>query len=404
VAQQQTTRILAGRIVDAQGERENVAVTIADRRIVALENITNALRPRSGDIDARDALLLPGFIDIHVHGGAGRYVMEGTQDAMQAIARHLARHGVTGFLATTVTGPWEQQAQALAVTAQTMRSEGSASEENAAKDSGNGVENVKSGAAILGCHLEGPYINPKKKGAQPAQYVRLPDVKELQRECGDNLKYVRVVTLAPEMPGGLELTRFLAGQGIIASIGHTDATYEQMGAAIDAGARHVTHCYNAMRPLDSREPGVVGAALARPELSAELIWDNVHVHPASCRALINAKTAQGVILISDGIQGADMGDGYEFSLGDLTIVVRDGTARLSDGTLAGSVLTLDRAFANAAPFSLAERARMTSYNAAVALGLGHRKGLLRPGYDADLTLLNADGAVRQTWVAGAAAL
>ena len=281
MAQQQTTRILTGRIADAHGERENVAVTIADGRIVALETITNALRPQSGDIEARDALLLPGFIDIHVHGGVGRYVMEGTQDALQTIARHLARHGVTGFLATTVTAPWEQQTQALAVTAQIMRSAVSELQGSSGTDVGNGAGNAKSGATILGCHLEGPYINPKKKGAQPAQYVRLPDVAELQRECGENLKYVRVVTLAPEMPGGLEMTRFLAGQGIIASIGHTDATYKDMEAAIDAGARHVTHCYNAMRPLDSREPGVVGAVLARPELSAELIWDTVHVHPAS---------------------------------------------------------------------------------------------------------------------------
>ena len=387
MTQQPTTRILAGRIADALGERENVMVTVEDGRIASLEAITNATHPQPGDVDARDALLVPGFIDIHVHGGAGRYVMEGTQDALQAFARHLARHGVTGFLATTVTAPWEQQVQALAVTAQVMRSQ----------ESG---EDGIGGATVLGCHLEGPYINPKKKGAQPEQYVRLPDVAELQRECGDNLEYVRVVTLAPEMPGGLELTRFLAAQGIIASVGHTDATYAQMSEAIDAGARHVTHCYNAMRPLDSREPGVVGAALARPELSAELIWDNVHVHPASGRALINAKTASGVILISDGIQGADMGDGYEFNLGDLTITVRDGQARLPDSTLAGSVLTLDKAFANAAAFTLPERARMTSYNAAVALGLSHRKGLLRAGFDADLVLLNADSTVRQTWVTG----
>ena len=381
----QKVRILAGHIADALQERVGVALTLEGGRITALEPIDATTRPQTGDIDARDCLLVPGFIDIHVHGGVGRNVMEGSGKALDAIAAHLASHGVTGFLATTVTGPWEQQAQALAVTAQHMQS----------------MENGTQGAAILGCHLEGPYINPKRKGAQPGNYVREPNVEELVRECGANLAAVRVVTLAPEMPGGLDLTRFLAANGIIPSIGHTDATYAQMCAAIDVGARHVTHCYNAMRPLEGREPGVVGAALARPELTAELIWDNIHVHPASCAALINAKGAEGVILISDGIPGAGMEDGYAFSLGDHTITVQSGTARLPDGTLAGSLLTLDKAFANAGPYyTLRERARMTSYNASLALGLGHRKGLLRPGYDADLILLNPDGAVRQTWVGG----
>ena len=360
-----------------------MAITVEDGRIALLEPWDDGTPPQ-GDIDARDALLLPGFIDIHVHGGAGRYVMEGTDDALDAVAAHLARHGVTGFLPTTITAPWPQQAQALKVAAQKLRS----------------PDNGATGAAVLGCHLEGPYINPKKKGAQPGAYVRVPDVEELKRECGTNLEAVRVITLAPEMDGGLELIRFLASRNIIASVGHTDATYAQMCAAIDAGARHVTHCYNAMRPLDSREPGVVGAVLARPELSAELIWDNAHVHPASCRALINAKTAQGVILISDGIPGAGMAEGYEFSLGDLPVVVHDGTARLPDGTLAGSILTMDRAFANALPFTLSDRACMTSYNAANALGLAHRKGLIRAGYDADMVLLNANGTVRQTIIAG----
>jgi N-acetylglucosamine-6-phosphate deacetylase len=208
------------------------------------------------------------------------------------------------------------------------------------------------------------------------------------------------MTLAPEMPGALELIRFLVKNRIIASVGHTNATYAQVSAAIDAGARHVTHCYNAMRPLESREPGVVGAALSRPELTAELIWDNHHVHPASCRALIQAKGEEGVILISDGIPGTGMGDGYEFSLGDLPVTVRDGTARLPDGTLAGSLLTLDRAFLNAGAYTVAQRAGMSSRNAALALGLGDRKGLVSPGFDADLTLLGADGRVLQTFVGG----
>jgi len=384
VSQSISFRILAGHVADARGERQNVALTVQAGRIGELAPWNDATTPSPGDIDARNALLLPGFMDIHIHGGAGRYLMDGTADALETVAAHLARHGVTGFLSTTVTAPWEAQSQALAVAARAARS----------------PQNGTRGAAVLGCHLEGPYINPKKKGAQPGQYILKPDVDDFRRQVGDNLSAVRVMTLAPEMPGALELIRFLAAHGIIASLGHTDATYEQMCAGIDAGARHVTHCFNAMRPMESREPGVVGAAMSRSELTAELIWDNVHVHPASCRALINAKGTEGVILISDGIPGTGMPDGYEFSLGDLTVAVHNGTARLPDGTLAGSLLTLDVAFQNASAFTLPQRAALTSRNAALALGLGHRKGLLAPGYDADLVLLNPDGTVRQTFVAG----
>lgn len=377
------SRLIVGKAADARGEREKVAVTLTGGRITEIAPIAD-VRPEPGDIEARDGLLLPGFIDIHVHGGAGRYLMDGTAETLDTVAAHLAAFGVTGFLSTTITAPWEEKAQALDVAARAMRS----------------AENGAHGAAVLGVHLEGPYINPKKKGAQPEQFIRPPDAEELRRYAGDNLTAVRAMTLAPEMEGALDLIRFLTANNIIASLGHTDATYAQMEAAMDVGARHVTHCFNAMRPMESREPGTVGAAFARPELMAELIWDNVHVHPASCRALVQAKGTAGVILISDGIPGTGMGDGYTFSLGDLDVVVRDGTARLPDGTLAGSLLTMDQAFRNATPFTLSERAAMTSRNAAIALDLGHRKGLIAPGYDADLVLLDAEHKVQTTFVAG----
>lgn len=377
-------RILAGRTADARTEREGAVVTVADGRIVEIRPIDNSLHAAVEDIDARDCLLVPGFIDIHVHGGAGRAIMEGSLEAQEAVSLHLARHGVTAYLPTTVTGPWEQQAQAVAVARQGMLS----------------PENGRHGAAILGVHLEGPYINPKKKGAQPLQYILCPDPQDLERHLGENLSALKVVTLAPEMPGAHDLIRFLSNQSVTVSIGHTDATYTEVAAAIDLGARHVTHCFNAMRPMEGREPGVVGAAFARKEITAELIWDNIHVHPASCRALVNAKGCDGVILISDGIPGAGMPEGYRFSLGHLPVTIHAGAARLPDSTLAGSLLTMDRAFANASAFSLPARSAMTSHNAASALGLGHRKGRIAPGYDADLVLLGTDGVVRSTFIGG----
>lgn len=377
-------RILAGKCADALTERGATWLFVQDGRITELAAADRDVELEPDDIDGRDCLLTPGFIDIHVHGGAGRAIMEANEAAQSAVAKHLARHGVTGFLATTVTGPWPLQSEAVSVAARAMRS----------------PENGMNGAAVLGVHLEGPYINPKKKGAQPPQYILTPSIDDLVSHLGNELDVVKVVTLAPEMEGALDMIRFLSARGIVSSMGHTDATYEQMRAAIDAGARHVTHCYNAMRPLEGREPGVVGAALSSAELTAELIWDNIHVHPASCRALINAKGTSGVILISDGIPGTGMEEGYSFSLGDLPVEVRNGTARLPDGTLAGSLLTMDKAHANADGFDLCARAAMTSFNAASALGLSHRKGLLRPGYDCDVVLLDVAGEVRATLVAG----
>lgn len=375
-------RILARVGADSRMDRQNLIVTIANGSIVELGTWNDATRPQSGDIDARDLMLLPGFVDIHIHGGAGRYVMEGTPDALHAIAQHLARHGVTGWLPTTVTAPWDEQRAVLDAAAQLSPEDGTG------------------GAQIWGVHLEGPYINPKKKGAQAEQHIRLPDITEFQQAVGSLYTLVSIVTVAPEMPGALEFIRFLASQNIMASLGHTDATYAQISDAIDAGARHVTHCFNAMRPMDSREPGTVGAAFARSELMAELIWDNIHVHPASCEALLAAKRAEGVILISDGIPGAGMPDGYEFTLGDLPIKTQNGRATLPDGTLAGSLLTLDKAFANAAGFSLSQRAALTSGNAIQALGMASRYGRLAPGFQADLVLLDLGGKVHRTLIHG----
>ncbi len=382
---QSVSRILAGRAADAYGVWENAAILLNNGRIEKLEKWSDSTRVQPGDLDARDALVVPGFIDIHVHGGAGRSVMEGSTEALQVVGGHLARHGVTGYLATTVTAPLEETRQVLAAVTQQMERE---------------AAGEQTGARLLGCHLEGPYINPEMRGAQPLQYVRKPDVEEFLQWAGPWLQNVRIVTVAPEMEGALPLITVLAARGIRASIGHTNATCQQVEKAIAAGARQVTHCFNAMRPLQSREPGVVGAAMAHRELDAELIWDNIHVHPLSCKVLIDAKGTDKVILISDGIPGAGMEDGYTFSLGDLPVVVQNGAARLPNGTLAGSLLTLNRAFANAVPYSLCQRAALTSCNAARALGCEHTLGRIAAGFDADMAVLREDSEVVQTLTSG----
>ncbi len=381
-----TYRILAGIAADARTAILNAAITVDNGKIQDVQPLGQGEKPLPGDIDCRDLTLVPGFIDIHIHGGAGHYVMDGDPEGLVVIAEHLAAHGVTGFLSTTVTGSWEQQSQAINIAANVL---------------GNTPRNSTwRGATVLGTHLEGPYINPAKKGAQPLEFVREPSIKDLVDNTGNSLSTIKIVTLAPEMPGAIELITFLDRQGIIASIGHTAATYDQVRAAIDAGARHVTHCYNAMRQLEGREPGVVGAAMCCAELKAELIWDNIHVHPASCKALIQAKSSAGVILISDGIPGAGMGEGFRFNLGAHPVLVEQGAARLADGTLAGSLLTLDKAFANSAIFDITDRATMTSYNAACSLGIADRKGLLAPGYDADFAILDSNGTVMRTIIDG----
>ena len=371
----ETTQIYAAQAVSANLNRKNARITLSRGKITAIEDAPDNAK-------AGEGILLPGFIDIHIHGGAGRAVMEGTSDALRAIGRHLARHGVTGWLATSVTASRDETVKVLQAVSEWMAS----------------PENGRDGAAVLGCHLEGPYINPKRKGAQPPQFILPPDIADFESWAGPYRDVIKLVTLAPEMPGALDLIRHLKAQGITVSIGHTDATYDEACAAIDAGAKHVTHCYNAMTQLGSREPGVVGAALSR-DITAELIWDNIHVHPASCRALIEAKTASLVILISDGIPGAGMLDGYEFTLGDLPIRVRDGTARLPDGTLAGSLLTLDAAFRNASEYGLNSLTSMLTFNAARALGL-QKIGLIALEHAADLVLLDAGGFVSQTWIGG----
>jgi N-acetylglucosamine-6-phosphate deacetylase len=335
-------------------------------------------------VSAEEGVLLPGFIDLHVHGAVGHEVMDADPQALVAMAKFYARHGVTGWLATTWTASQPDILKALEAVKALMQS-------------GTG------GAAILGAHLEGPYLNAGRSGAQDTALIRPASLQETQPLLDSGI--VRLVAIAPEVLANLALLDECVKRGITVSAGHTAATYEDMQAAVQRGLTQTTHTYNAMSPLNHRQPGVVGAALTMPELRCELIADNIHVHPAAMRILQQAKGTNGLILITDAIRATGLADGvYPISAHDpRPITLKEGAARLADGTLAGSVLTLERGLRNlmdATGKSISELWPATSLNAARAIGLSASKGRLEPGMDADLVLMNLDCEVIVTLVGG----
>ena len=340
----------------------------------------SAVRAGRQIVDLHGATVLPGFVDVHVHGALGHDVMHADVDGLRAMARYFAVRGVTAFLATTWTASTEDTMRALGAVAEVM-------------------DGPVSGAQLLGVHLEGPYLNRDRCGAQDPDQVRDPDLAEARRFLQTGV--VRLMTLAPELPGARELARMCGDHGVRVSVGHTAATYEQVIEAVSWGARHVTHTFNAMPSLHHRRPGPVGAAIVCPQLLAELIADNHHVHPAVLASFVRAKGAAGVVLVTDALSPTGLrGDERHDERG---ISVADGVVRLADGTMAGSVLTMDVALRNliqATGSTVTELWPTASRNGAIAAGVGDRKGLVAVGMDADLVVVGADVDVGMTVVAG----
>lgn len=325
--------------------------------------------------------IVPGFIDVHIHGAGGADTMDANLEALTTIATVLPAEGTTSFLATTITQEKDQIKKALknvAVYCQHLNKAGK--------------------AEILGIHLEGPFINSKRAGAQPENHIIAPDLELFKEWQKDSNQLIKLVTLAPEVENGLELIRYLSATGVIASIGHSDATYEEVKEAVHAGATHVTHLFNGMRGIHHREPGVAGAALLFKELMIEIIADGIHVCPEMIKLSLQAKGMDGMILITDSIRAKCMKNGL-YDLGGQNVTVKEGKALLDNGTLAGSILKMKESVQNMMEFaniSLKEAVRLASTNPAKQLNVFDRKGSIEKGKDADIVILGRDLEVKQT--------
>jgi N-acetylglucosamine-6-phosphate deacetylase len=359
-----------GRVVTPEGVVEDAVVRIRNDRI---DDITVAPRGRSASERGRSlsgAWVVPGFVDLHVHGGGGYSFTAGdVAQARGAIAFH-RRHGTTTMLASLVTAPRRDLYDQTARLAPLVHS-----------------------GELAGVHLEGPYLADARRGAHDPRHLRDPDPAELAELIA--LDAVRVVTLAPERPGGLAAIEQLRAHGVVVAIGHTDATYEQALAAVTAGAGLATHLYNGMRPIHHRDPGPVVALLESPGVVCEVVADGVHLHDGILRHTVRVAGPDRVALVTDAIAAAGMPDGA-YELGGLPITVADGVARLTgSGSIAGSTTTMAAAFRRTvrSGVSIVEAARMAATTPAAVLGLGHEVGAIAPGMRADLVVLDEDLAV-----------
>jgi N-acetylglucosamine-6-phosphate deacetylase len=371
--------VSAGTVLAADRDLTPGVVVIEDGLIARV----SAEAAPAGALAFPDGTLIPGLIDLQINGGAGVDCLRAGAPAYETLGRYLAATGVTAYLPTIVSAPLDEMRRAGEAAAIAMRRGGPWPE-------------------ILGVHFEGPYLNPLRRGAHRAQDLRTPDADEMVELVRRLDGALRIVTLAPELEGTETLVRSLTAQGVLVSIGHTDAAFDDVQAAAKWGARMVTHLFNAMRGIHHREPGAAGGALMTPALALGLIADLAHVHPAILSLAARAAGMGRIVLVTDAISAAGMGRGA-FTLGAQTVDVKDGVPRLADGTLAGSVLQMHRAvsnFAAAAGVSRRDAVQAASLTPAKLLGLHRRKGRIAPGMDADLVVLGRDGEVLLTIVRG----
>lgn len=367
-------------------------IHIKEEKIESIGGMGNCPSSATADrvVDCRGKqYVIPGMIDIHVHGAAGFDFMDGKQEAFEGIALALAKEGTTSFLATTITNP-------VSYLSHTLKS----LERYRADSNGPGA------AEMIGIHLEGPFINKEQKGAQPESAIILPNAnlfKEWQELSGDAIK---IITYAPELDNNFELLTELKRANVIPSMGHSNASYDESIHAITHGVTHATHLFNGMKGMHHRDPGVVGAVLLQDDVHVEIIPDGIHFHPDLLKLIIKMKRLGNILAITDGMRAKGMPDG-EYDLGGQQVTVRDGKCLLtSTGSLAGSIVTMNSARLNLAKWlelSIHEQIQITSSNQADRLGLSSRKGSIKTGKDADIVVLGQDGAVELTICRGAIA-
>ncbi|MGL4742634.1 MAG: N-acetylglucosamine-6-phosphate deacetylase [Sarcina sp.] len=358
-------------------EEGNVLIENGKIKKINPENLTS-----DKVIDAKGLYLAPGFIDVHIHGAGGHDTMDGTIEAINAIAKVIVTRGTTSFTPTTMTMGAEDIVKSMKAIKYTKE---------------NGTE----GANVLGAHLEGPFISEKAIGAQNPNYVLNPSVENFKKIVGDYEDAVVSLTLAPEVEGSKELIEYLASKNIVASMGHTKATYEEAMEGIRCGCSHATHLFNAMSGFTHRAPGVVGAVFDS-DITTETISDGIHIAYPSLRVAYKNKGTDKTLLVTDAMMACCMPDG-KYSLGGQDVIVADGAARLLNGALAGSVLTLDNAVRNIyqnTKYPLYEVVKMASYNPARHCKVEDRKGQIAEGFDADLLLFDEEIRIKSVFVNG----
>jgi N-acetylglucosamine-6-phosphate deacetylase len=384
------TAFTATRLFTPTEEIQNPLLVVEDGLITEVSSRSGKEAPgRTPLVDFGDAVLAPGFFDIHMHGGAGLDVMRASPSDLPRLGEFLTTHGVTAYYPTTVAAPLDATCTALERLADAIEAE-------TATTHGNPVR-----ARPLAIHLEGPFLSHKRRGVHPPENLVAPTIAVFDRLWQAARGHVCVLTIAPEIPGAMEVIAEAARRNVCVSIGHSDAEMPVAQAAVVAGARHATHTFNAMRPLDHREPGIVGEVLSDDRLSADIIVDGIHVAPVVVQLFLQAKGIERAVLITDAISATGMPDG-RYQLGPIEVDVKDGRCT-SGGSLAGSVLTMDRAVRNVTQFSrwsLKDAVRAATLNPARAVGSAGHRGVLASGADADFIVLNPVGEVLKTVVRG----
>jgi len=376
-----STLLHGARIITPDEEVPSGSVLIEGERIAG---VGASLAPPAGTqtVDLAGLTLAPGFIDLHVHGGGGFSLMTHDAAEVRSYSAWVPATGVTSFLATLCAATLEEALRFIRA---------------AVEAAGN-----RSGASIVGVHLEGPFVNPARRGALPPSWPLPPDQRTFDGIAQAAAGHLAVMTVAPELAGAESLIRTAAARGVRVSIGHTDATYEAARKAFRAGASQVTHTFNAMRPFHQREPGPVGAALDSPGVTLEVIADGVHLHPSVVALLVRAFGPGRIALITDAVTPAGLTAGV-LRIGEEVAQLRGSRVELPDGTLAGGAATMDALVRNVVQWgcaTLSSAIRMAATTPAAALGLDGRKGRIAPGYDADLVALDAELRPVMTWVMG----